>query len=153
MVTPSTASSFSSPLHSRRDRRLRRELIVVQLGTKVNSTLIGIQLNRRNYMRFVANDGIEEFMDKEKGQCDLRSLVVPGNSLVGSTFPVMDHLKTLKTICLTTWKKLHEMGAFTDTIVTEKGSGEEGDKMEKSDEEDLRPGTARHQEFYLEEMA
>ncbi|KAL8138311.1 hypothetical protein V2J09_004312 [Rumex salicifolius] len=87
----------------------------------------------------------------------MRSLVVLRNSLVGSTCPVMHHSKTWRVqfaaVCLAACKKLHEMGAFTDMLLPEKGSGEEGDNIEKSDEGHLLPGTARHQEFYPEGVA
>ncbi|GAB4861487.1 Dicer-like protein 1 [Ancistrocladus abbreviatus] len=56
-------------------------------------------------------------------------------------------------VCLAACKKLHEMGAFTDMLLPDKGSGEEGDKVERIDEGDPLPGTARHREFYPEGVA
>jgi len=45
------------------------------------------------------------------------------------------------------------MGAFTDMLLPDKGSGEEGEKVEQNDEGDPLPGTARHREFYPEGVA
>ncbi|XP_042395682.1 endoribonuclease Dicer homolog 1-like isoform X1 [Zingiber officinale] len=56
-------------------------------------------------------------------------------------------------VCLAACKKLHEMGAFTDMLLPDKGSGEEGEKAEQVDEGDPLPGTARHREFYPEGVA
>lgn len=56
-------------------------------------------------------------------------------------------------VCLAACKKLHEMGAFTDMLLPDKGSGEEGEKVDHSDEGDPLPGTARHREFYPEGVA
>ncbi|URE26504.1 hypothetical protein MUK42_18017 [Musa troglodytarum] len=56
-------------------------------------------------------------------------------------------------VCLAACKKLHEMGAFTDMLLPDKGSGEEGEKVEQNDEGDPLPGTARHREFYPEGVA
>lgn len=50
-------------------------------------------------------------------------------------------------------KKLHEMGAFTDMLLPDKGSGEEEEKVDQNDEGDPLPGTARHREFYPEGVA
>lgn len=50
-------------------------------------------------------------------------------------------------------KKLHEMGAFTDMLLPDKGSGEEAEKVDQNDERDPLPGTARHREFYPEGVA
>lgn len=50
-------------------------------------------------------------------------------------------------------KKLHEMGAFTDMLLPDKGSGGEKEKAEQNDEGDPLPGTARHREFYPEGVA
>lgn len=50
-------------------------------------------------------------------------------------------------------KKLHEMGAFTDMLLPEKGSGEEGEKVDPNDEGGPLPGTSRHREFYPEGVA
>lgn len=50
-------------------------------------------------------------------------------------------------------KKLHEMGAFTDMLLPDKGSGEERDKVDQNDEGEPLPGTARHREFYPEGVA
>nr|KYP72012.1 Endoribonuclease Dicer isogeny [Cajanus cajan] len=49
--------------------------------------------------------------------------------------------------------KLHEMGAFTDMLLPDKGSGGEREKDEQIDEGDPLPGTARHREFYPEGVA
>ncbi|KAK4267099.1 hypothetical protein QN277_023932 [Acacia crassicarpa] len=56
-------------------------------------------------------------------------------------------------VCLAACKKLHEMGAFTDMLLPDKGSGEEKEKAEQNDEGDPLPGTARHREFYPEGVA
>ncbi|XP_043712784.1 endoribonuclease Dicer homolog 1 [Telopea speciosissima] len=56
-------------------------------------------------------------------------------------------------VCLAACKKLHEMGAFTDMLLPDKGSGEEGEKVNQNDEGDPLPGTARHREFYPEGVA
>ncbi|KAL1811892.1 hypothetical protein ACET3Z_021957 [Daucus carota] len=55
-------------------------------------------------------------------------------------------------VCLLACKKLHEMGAFTDMLLPDKGSGGDGEKPEQNDEDAL-PGTARHREFYPEGIA
>ncbi|KAK8945029.1 hypothetical protein KSP39_PZI007693 [Platanthera zijinensis] len=56
-------------------------------------------------------------------------------------------------VCLAACKKLHEMGAFTDMLLPDKGAGEEGEKIEQIDECDSLPGTSRHREFYPEGVA
>ncbi|KAF8379890.1 hypothetical protein HHK36_027355 [Tetracentron sinense] len=56
-------------------------------------------------------------------------------------------------VCLAACKKLHEMGAFTDMLLPDKGSEEEGEKVDQNDEGDPVPGTARHREFYPEGVA
>ncbi|XP_058753395.1 endoribonuclease Dicer homolog 1-like [Vicia villosa] len=56
-------------------------------------------------------------------------------------------------VCLAACKKLHEMGAFTDMLLPDKGSGGEKEKAEQNDEGDALPGTARHREFYPEGVA
>ncbi|CAJ1976049.1 unnamed protein product [Sphenostylis stenocarpa] len=56
-------------------------------------------------------------------------------------------------VCLAACKKLHEMGAFTDMLLPDKGSGGEREKDEQTDEGDPLPGTARHREFYPEGVA
>ncbi|KAL2345968.1 hypothetical protein Fmac_007253 [Flemingia macrophylla] len=56
-------------------------------------------------------------------------------------------------VCLAACKKLHEMGAFTDMLLPDKGSGGEREKDEQIDEGDPLPGTARHREFYPEGVA
>ncbi|KAK2419457.1 dicer [Trifolium repens] len=56
-------------------------------------------------------------------------------------------------VCLAACKKLHEMGAFTDMLLPDKGSGGEKEKAEQTDEGDALPGTARHREFYPEGVA
>ncbi|XP_027068549.1 endoribonuclease Dicer homolog 1 [Coffea arabica] len=56
-------------------------------------------------------------------------------------------------VCLAACKKLHEMGAFTDMLLPDKGSGADLEKVEKNDEGDPLPGTARHREFYPEGVA
>ncbi|GMP43986.1 hypothetical protein CsSME_00013129 [Camellia sinensis var. sinensis] len=56
-------------------------------------------------------------------------------------------------VCLAACQKLHEMGAFTDMLLPDKGSGEEGEKVDQNDEGDPLPGTARHREFYPEGVA
>ncbi|KAJ4773845.1 Endoribonuclease Dicer [Rhynchospora pubera] len=56
-------------------------------------------------------------------------------------------------VCLAACKKLHEMGAFTDMLLPDRGTREEGEKVEQSDEGDPLPGTARHREFYPEGVA
>ncbi|KAL0355924.1 UNVERIFIED_CONTAM: Endoribonuclease Dicer1 [Sesamum radiatum] len=59
----------------------------------------------------------------------------------------------LQAVCLAACKKLHEMGAFTDMLLPDKGIGEEAEKVEQNDEGDPLPGTARHREFYPEGVA
>ncbi|CAI0469829.1 unnamed protein product [Linum tenue] len=54
-------------------------------------------------------------------------------------------------VCLAACKKLHEMGAFTDMLLPDKGSGE--DREKDNDESEPLPGTARHREFYPEGVA
>ncbi|KAL9251943.1 Endoribonuclease Dicer homolog 1-like protein [Drosera capensis] len=56
-------------------------------------------------------------------------------------------------VCLAACKKLHEMGAFTDMLLPDRGSGVVGDETEQSDEGEPLPGTARHREFYPEGVA
>ncbi|KAI3492942.1 hypothetical protein L1887_42437 [Cichorium endivia] len=56
-------------------------------------------------------------------------------------------------VCLAACKKLHEMGAFTDMLLPDKGSGGEGEKADENDEGEPLPGTARHREFYPEGVA
>ncbi|KAL9155827.1 hypothetical protein ABFS82_09G032700 [Erythranthe guttata] len=56
-------------------------------------------------------------------------------------------------VCLAACKKLHEMGAFTDMLLPDKGTGEEAEKVEQNDDGDPLPGTARHREFYPEGVA
>nr|AUH15437.1 dicer-like 1 protein [Dimocarpus longan] len=56
-------------------------------------------------------------------------------------------------VCLAACKKLHEMGAFTDMLLPDKGSGEQQEKVDQNDEGDPLPGTARHREFYPEGVA
>ncbi|XP_062091269.1 endoribonuclease Dicer homolog 1 [Humulus lupulus] len=56
-------------------------------------------------------------------------------------------------VCLAACKKLHEMGAFTDMLLPDKGSGEEKEKTDQSHEGDPLSGTARHREFYPEGVA
>lgn len=45
------------------------------------------------------------------------------------------------------------MGAFTDMLLPDKGSGEQQEKVDQNDEGDPLPGTARHREFYPEGVA
>lgn len=59
----------------------------------------------------------------------------------------------MQAVCLAACKKLHEMGAFTDMLLPDKGSGEEVEKVDQNDEGDALPGTARHREFYPEGVA
>lgn len=56
-------------------------------------------------------------------------------------------------VCLDACKKLHEMGAFTDMLLPDKGSAGDGEKTDQNDEGELLPGTARHREFYPEGVA
>ncbi|KAM1612294.1 hypothetical protein FF2_000964 [Malus domestica] len=56
-------------------------------------------------------------------------------------------------VCLAACKKLHEMGAFTDMLLPDKGSGEEKEQVDQNDDGDPLPGTARHREFYPEGVA
>nr|AIE15763.1 Dicer-like protein 1 [Salvia miltiorrhiza] len=56
-------------------------------------------------------------------------------------------------VCLAACKKLHEMGAFTDMLLPDKGVKGEADKDEQNDDGDPLPGTARHREFYPEGVA
>ncbi|KAH7519383.1 hypothetical protein FEM48_Zijuj08G0030400 [Ziziphus jujuba var. spinosa] len=62
-------------------------------------------------------------------------------------------LEVVQAVCLAACKKLHEMGAFTDMLLPDKGSGEEIEKVDQNDEGDPLPGTARHREFYPEGVA
>uniref|UniRef100_A0A7N0UKV6 Uncharacterized protein n=1 Tax=Kalanchoe fedtschenkoi TaxID=63787 RepID=A0A7N0UKV6_KALFE len=55
-------------------------------------------------------------------------------------------------VCVAACKKLHEMGAFTDMLLPDKGSKQEGN-TDQSDDGDPLPGTARHREFYPEGVA
>ncbi|KAI3983848.1 hypothetical protein MKX01_011556 [Papaver californicum] len=55
-------------------------------------------------------------------------------------------------VCLAACKKLHEMGAFTDMLLPDKGSGE-GEKLDQNAVGDPLPGTARRREFYPEGVA
>lgn len=59
----------------------------------------------------------------------------------------------MQAVCLAACKKLHEMGAFTDMLLPDKGSGEQQEKADQSDEGEPLPGTARHREFYPEGVA
>jgi len=45
------------------------------------------------------------------------------------------------------------MGAFTDMLLPDKGSGEEAAKVDGSEEGEPLPGTARHREYYPEGIA
>lgn len=56
-------------------------------------------------------------------------------------------------VCLEACKKLHEMGAFTDMLLPDKGTGEDTEKLDDSDEGEPIPGTARHREYYPEGIA
>ncbi|XP_065860011.1 endoribonuclease Dicer homolog 1 isoform X2 [Euphorbia lathyris] len=56
-------------------------------------------------------------------------------------------------VCLAACKKLHEMGAFTDMLLPDKGSGEEKEQVDQNDEGEPLPGTARHRDFYPEGVA
>ncbi|KAL3355588.1 hypothetical protein AABB24_016655 [Solanum stoloniferum] len=55
--------------------------------------------------------------------------------------------------CLDACKKLHQMGAFTDMLLPDKGSGVESEKVEQDEEGVPIPGTSRHREFYPEGVA
>lgn len=59
----------------------------------------------------------------------------------------------LQAVCLAACQKLHEMGAFTDMLLPDKGSGEDKEKSDEIKEEDQLSGTARHREFYPEGVA
>lgn len=48
---------------------------------------------------------------------------------------------------------MHEMGAFTDMLLSNKGSREEAAKLEGSEEGESLPGTSRHREYYPERIA
>ncbi|KAL1220325.1 Endoribonuclease Dicer-like protein [Cardamine amara subsp. amara] len=56
-------------------------------------------------------------------------------------------------VCLAACKKLHEMGAFTDMLLPDKGSDQDPEKADQDDEGEPVPGTARHREFYPEGVA
>ena len=58
----------------------------------------------------------------------------------------------MKAVCLAACKMLHEMGAFTDMLLPDKGSGNDAEKNEE-DKGDFLPGTAHHREFYPEGVA
>ncbi|PIA34920.1 hypothetical protein AQUCO_03700286v1 [Aquilegia coerulea] len=75
----------------------------------------------------------------------------PFEKLVG---PVCSSMRLAQqAVCLAACKKLHEMGAFTDMLLPDKGSGQEGEKVDQKDEGDPLFGTARHREFYPEGVA
>jgi endoribonuclease Dicer len=59
----------------------------------------------------------------------------------------------LQAVCLDACRKLHAMGAFTDMLLPDKGSGEEAAKVDGSEEGEPLPGTARHREYYPEGIA
>lgn len=59
----------------------------------------------------------------------------------------------LQAVCLAACKKLHEMGAFTDMLLPDKGIKGEDEKVEQTDDGDPLPGTSRHREFYPEGVA
>lgn len=59
----------------------------------------------------------------------------------------------MQAACLDACKKLHQMGAFTDMLLPDKGSGVESEKVEQDEEGDPIPGTSRHREFYPEGVA
>ncbi|KFK42493.1 hypothetical protein AALP_AA1G000600 [Arabis alpina] len=56
-------------------------------------------------------------------------------------------------VCLAACKKLHEMRAFTDMLLPDKGTGQDVEKADQDDEGEPVPGTARHREFYPEGVA
>lgn len=62
-------------------------------------------------------------------------------------------LGLMQAVCLDACKKLHQMGAFTDMLLPDKGSGVESEKVEQDEEGDPIPGTSRHREFYPEGVA
>lgn len=64
-----------------------------------------------------------------------------------------DRSCNLQAVCLAACKKLHEMGAFTDMLLPDKGMGGDADKVEQNEDGDPLPGTARHREFYPEGVA
>ena len=70
-----------------------------------------------------------------------------------SSLMMVYYLLIAQAVCLAACKKLHEMGAFTDMLLPDKGSGEEREKVDQNDEGDPLPGTARHREFYPEGVA
>lgn len=45
------------------------------------------------------------------------------------------------------------MGAFTDMLLPDKGSGQDAEKADQDEEGEPVPGTARHREFYPEGVA
>lgn len=45
------------------------------------------------------------------------------------------------------------MGAFTDMLLPDKGSGQDAEKADQDEEDEPVPGTARHREFYPEGVA
>ncbi|KAG9449141.1 hypothetical protein H6P81_009106 [Aristolochia fimbriata] len=55
-------------------------------------------------------------------------------------------------VCLAACKKLHEVGAFTDMLFPNKGSGGR-EKVDQNDQGDPLLGTARHRDFYPEGVA
>lgn len=59
----------------------------------------------------------------------------------------------IQAVCLAGCKKLHEMGAFTDMLLPDKGSGQDAEKADQDEEGEPVPGTARHREFYPEGVA
>ncbi|KAJ7524239.1 hypothetical protein O6H91_18G083200 [Diphasiastrum complanatum] len=56
-------------------------------------------------------------------------------------------------VCLEACKKLHELGAFTDTLLPDKGIGEDAGKHDEAEAGEPLPGTARHREYYPEGIA
>ncbi|KAE8662432.1 Endoribonuclease Dicer-like protein 1 [Hibiscus syriacus] len=83
-----------------------------------------------------------------------RHAVLPlSTSLSDIIIPHVDNTCNMQAVCLAACKKLHEMGAFTDMLLPDKGSGEEAEKAEQNDDGEPLPGTARHREFYPEGVA
>lgn len=100
----------------------------------------------------------EFIMSKHEGQGGVRyscKLQLPCNAPLETVEgPECSSIRAAQqVVCLDACKKLHEMGAFTDMLLPDKGSGEEAQKLENSEEGEPLPGTSRHREYYPEGIA
>ncbi|KFK23710.1 hypothetical protein AALP_AAs65055U000100, partial [Arabis alpina] len=68
--------------------------------------------------------------------------------------PVCSSMRLVQqAVCLAACKKLHEMRAFTDMLLPDKGTGQDVEKADQDDEGEHAPGTARHREFRVLSMS